>query len=156
MSKTTPDPIDFSKPENSLGYLTRIAFRSISRDLERLTLPHGVTAGQWRFLRALWQRDGITQRELSRAVVMREPTTVIALKGMEKAGLVRRESCPDDRRRSLVFLTQRARDLQAELLPHIVAVNEQATIGMTDAEIAQLKVLLRRVCANLAENSDRE
>ena len=65
-------------------------FRSFSRALERRTLEHGVSAGQWRFLRQLWLEDGITQRELSARVGMREPTTVVALKSLEAAGLVRR------------------------------------------------------------------
>src|SRR3546814_9202530 len=70
----------------SIGYLARVVFRSFSRLLERRTLAYDVSAGQWRFLRQLWREDGITQRELSERVGMREPTTVVALKGLEKAG----------------------------------------------------------------------
>ena len=67
----------YADPTNSIGYLTRIAFRAFSRALEVRTAPHGVSSGQWRFLRVLWREDGLTQRELSRRVGMREPTTVI-------------------------------------------------------------------------------
>ena len=66
----------YENPNNSIGYLARLAFRSFSRALEKRTLPHGVTAAQWRFLRVLWLEEGITQRELSRRVGLREPTTV--------------------------------------------------------------------------------
>ncbi len=52
-------------PMHSMGYLTRVNFRMFSRALEKLTLPHGVSAGQWRLLRVLWEEDNITQRELS-------------------------------------------------------------------------------------------
>ena len=90
MTKAPPAEF-YADPNNSLGYLTRIAFRSFSRALEKRTLPHGVTAGQWRFLRVLWREEGLTQRELSRRVGMREPTTVTALKGLEKSGLVSRK-----------------------------------------------------------------
>jgi DNA-binding MarR family transcriptional regulator len=58
-----------------------------------------VTRGHWYFLRALWVEDGLTQRELSARVGMMEPTTVIALKGLEKAGLVRRARSRKDARR---------------------------------------------------------
>ena len=53
----------FADPNNSVGYLCRIAFRSFSRAMEMRTQPHGVSSGQWRFLRVLWREDGITQRE---------------------------------------------------------------------------------------------
>ncbi|WP_411288765.1 MarR family winged helix-turn-helix transcriptional regulator, partial [Phenylobacterium sp.] len=113
----------YADPNNSLGYLTRIAFRSFSRALEKRTLPHGVTAGQWRFLRVLWREDGLTQRELSRRVGMREPTTVTALKGLEKSGFVRRKQSDADRRKIHVYLTPTARKLQAVLAPCITEVS---------------------------------
>lgn len=144
----------YEQARNSVGYLTRIAFRSFSHALERLTLPYGVTAGQWRFLRALWIEDGLTQRELSRRVVMREPTTVAALKGMEKAGLIRREQCTEDRRRTLVYLTPKARELKATLMPFVIDVNRRATRGMSETETEMLRVLLNKVCDQLAENGE--
>ncbi|MDZ4375825.1 MAG: hypothetical protein U1C74_30960, partial [Phenylobacterium sp.] len=61
MSKASPADL-YADPNNSIGYLTRIAFRNFSRALERRTSPHGVTAGQWRFLRVLWREEGLTQR----------------------------------------------------------------------------------------------
>jgi len=144
----------YEQTRNSIGYLTRIAFRSFSHALEKLTLPHGVTAGQWRFLRVLWIEDGLTQRELSRRVVMREPTTVTALKGMEKADLIRREQCAEDRRRTLVYLTPKGRALKETLMPYVIDVNRKATEGMSEAEVEQLRVLLGKVCNRLSEIDD--
>src|SRR3546814_12889571 len=72
-----------------------------------------VSAGQWRFLRQLWREDGITQRELSERVGMREPTTVVALKGLEKAGLITRTKTTDDRRKTFIHLTPHAKKLES-------------------------------------------
>jgi DNA-binding MarR family transcriptional regulator len=141
-------------PNESLGYLCRIAFRNLSRALERRTLPHGVSSGQWRFLRMLWIEDGITQRELSRRVGLREPTTVTALKGLEKAGLIHRWQSPDDRRKLHVYLTPKARQLRATLAPYVVEVNEKAVEGLTPDEVRTLRDLLRKVANNLSEESE--
>lgn len=149
MKKATPADF-YADPNNSLGYLTRIAFRSFSRALEQRTLPHGVTAGQWRFLRVLWREEGLTQRELSRRVGMREPTTVTALKGLEKSGLVRRKQSAEDRRKIHVFLTPKARRLQATLAPCVAEVNEIAAEGLSADEVATLRRLLQHVGRNLA------
>jgi len=140
----------YADPNNSLGYLCRIAFRNFSRALEKRTLPYGVTAGQWRFLRVLWLEDGLTQRELSRRVGMREPTTVTALKGMEKAALVRRQQSVEDRRKIHVFLTPKAKALQATLAPFIAEVNEIAIQGLSPDEVRMLRRLLQHVGRNLA------
>ena len=144
----------YADPNNSIGYLSRIAFRSFSRALERRTLPHGVTAGQWRFLRVLWREDGLTQRELSRRVGMREPTTVTALKSLEKSGFVRRKQSEDDRRKIHVFLTPAAKKLQAVLAPCVAEVNEIALKGLSPDEVATLRRLLQHVGRNLAPEVD--
>jgi hypothetical protein len=77
-------------PQTSSGYLVRDAHRAFQRLLERRIAAYGVTRGQWYFLRVLWITDGLSQRELSARVGMMEPTTVIALRSMEKSGLIRR------------------------------------------------------------------
>lgn len=144
----------YADPNNSLGYLCRIAFRNFSRALEKRTLPHGVTAGQWRFLRVLWLEDGLTQRELSRRVGMREPTTVTALKGMEKSDLVRRQQSSEDRRKIHVYLTPKSRALQPTLAPYVAEVNEIAIQGLEPQEIEMLRRLLQHVGRNLAPELD--
>src|ERR1700752_3162235 len=101
VSKTKPPPRrpGRSPPHLSSGYLVRDAHRAFQRLLERRIAPYGVTRGQWYFLRVLWITDGLSQRELSARVGMMEPPTVIALRSMEKSGLVRRVRGDDDRRK---------------------------------------------------------
>lgn len=143
-------------PRNSLGYLARIMFRSFSRSLERRTLAEDISAGQWRFLRQLWVEDGITQRELSKRVGMREPTTVVALTSMEKAGLIVRRKVAEDRRKTYVFLTPHARQLEAVLMPMNVEVHTIATQGLSADEVDTLRNLMRRVADNLSGEVDRQ
>ena len=142
--------IDFSLG-GSLGYLVRDANRAFQRLLERRISPHGVTRGQWYFLRVLWEEDGLSQRELSARVGMMEPTTVIALRGMEKAGLIRRVRGTEDRRVTRVHLTPKARRLRDRLLQISQGVNDQGSEGIDPAALAQF----RRVVARMTENLDR-
>lgn len=152
----TRHPADYyTNPENSIGYLARISFRSFSRVLERRTLQHDISAGQWRFLRQLWREDGMTQRELSARVGMREPTTVVALKGLEANGLVRREKSTIDKRKVHIFLTPHARKLEKLLAPLNAEVHEIATAGMTLHEVETLQRLLQQVIANLHDETRR-
>jgi DNA-binding MarR family transcriptional regulator len=140
----------YADPSNSIGYLTRIAFRAFSRALEVRTAPHGVSSGQWRFLRVLWREDGLTQRELSRRVGMREPTTVIALKSLERSGFVVREKSVEDRRKVHVFLTPQAKALEPVLLPAVAEVNRIGLQGLTKVEVAVLRKALIQLGRNLA------
>ena len=154
--KRAPSRRSLEDPENSLGYLLRIAFRSIARALERRTQPFGVTGGQWRFLRVLWIEDGLTQIELSRRVGMREPSTVAAVNGLERAGLVLRRKSLTDRRKVHVYLTARARRLREKLVPFIAEVNAIGLQGLTAKEAKAMRQSLVKVIANFGrEDSDR-
>src|SRR5579862_5325949 len=138
-------------PRLSSGYLVRDAHRAFQRLLERRIAPYGVTRGQWYFLRVLWTTDGLSQRELSGRVGMMEPTTVIALRSMERAGLIRRVRSNDDRRKMGVFLTDKAKRLRGELL----AVARKITAEAEDGIAARDLVACRRILARMTENLDR-
>ena len=131
------------------GYLVRDAHRAFQRLLERRIAPHGVTRGQWYFLRVLWTKDGLSQRELSERVGMMEPTTVIALRSMEKAGLIRRLRSTDDRRVTHVRLTPKAKRMRDGLLKLARDINAQADGGISRDEIAVFRRVIMRMTANL-------
>jgi DNA-binding MarR family transcriptional regulator len=143
------------KPElpfgSSVGYQLRMANRATQRYLQVRIEPHGVTPGMWYFLRALWQEDGLTQRELSRRIGTMEPTTLTALAAMEKAGLVTRERDAQDRRKLSVRLTEKGRSLKHDLLPLAREVVEQATAGFTPQDLERFLGYLAAVQRNLSE-----
>lgn len=152
-----PRPEDLERladPHTSIGYLSRVLFRSFSRAMERRSLRFGVSGGQWRFLRQLWVEDGLTQRDLSRRVGMREPSTVTAVNSLVKSGFVQRVPSETDRRKIHIHLTDRARALKADLLPYVAEVNALATVGIDPDELAVFVKVLDRINANLASEAD--
>lgn len=136
-------------PRLSSGYLVRDAHRAFQRLLERRIAPYGVTRGQWYFLRVLWTSDGLSQRELSARVGMMEPTTVIALRSMEKAGLVQRVRSENDRRKVRVLLTAKAKRLRNELLGVARAITDEAESGITARDLASFRRIIAQMTANL-------
>ena len=142
---------DLLPPQISSGYLVRDAHRAFQHELEKRIARHGVTKGQWYFLRVLWIEDGLSQRELSERVGMMEPTTVMALRGMEKAGLIERSRSREDKRKAHVWLTPKAKRLRTKLLPVARGIVEDAEKGIPAADIETF----RRVIARLRENLDR-
>jgi DNA-binding MarR family transcriptional regulator len=151
----SPEVAAYSEPSHSIGYLLRITFRAFSRAMENRTVAHGVTSGQWNFLRQLWREDGITQRELSERVGMREPTTAVAVNSLVKAGYVRRVPSAEDRRKVRIQLTRKARDLEPILLPLVAEVNALATRGLTGEELTVLRKALHRIHENMAGEFER-
>jgi len=138
-------------PIESAGYLVRDAHRAFQKLLEKRIAAHGITRGQWYFLRVLWIEDGLSQRELSGRVGMMEPTTVIALRSMEKAGLIRRTRSAEDKRVTNVWLTAKAKRLRAQMLLLARDINEIAGQGISREEFD----IFRRIITRMTESLDR-
>ena len=68
--------------EHSIAFLTREITKNYTRNLQNAIAPYGILIGQYHFLRVLWEKDEITQRELATTVGMKESTTFTALAGM--------------------------------------------------------------------------
>lgn len=139
-------------PDESLGFQVRRCHRAFERVLNEQLAPHGLSAGFWGFLRALWQENGVTQKRLSQLNNVTEPTAVAALNAMSKAGVVRRERDVRDRRRVNVFLTQRADELRAELMPLVQRINDTAGEGIPAEDLRTTLRVLRRMSENLSRN----
>ncbi|AZN70491.1 MarR family transcriptional regulator [Georhizobium profundi] len=141
--------------ETSLGYQIRATHRLFQRYLQGKIEPFGVSLGMWYFLRVLWEEDGLTQRELSQRVGTMEPTTLTALRSMERSGFIRRERNADDGRKINVFLTEEGRALQEKLLPLAREVVEDAASTLTRSDKEAMLELLAKVQLNLSAKTER-
>jgi len=139
------DKNDYFDPEDTVGFLLWDANRAMNREFSGRIVRHGVTLGLWPYLRALWEGDGVTQRELSEKVRMKGPTTVAALNKLEDRGLVRREGDKNDARKINVFLTPEGRKVYRKVIPEVEAVNRQSLANLSDDEKIVVKNLIRRV-----------
>src|SRR6266700_797673 len=126
-------------PIESAGYLVRDAHRAFQKLLEKRIAAHGISRGQWYFLRGLWIEDGLSQRELSARVGMMEPTTVIALRSMEKAGLIRRVRMSEDKRVAKVGLTTKAKRMRKALLALARGITEEAEAGISRGDLLRFR-----------------
>lgn len=136
-------------PESSYGYNTRILHRAFDRLLQRHLAEHGIKNSHWYFLRILWEREGLTQRELSNETNLTESSTVIMLNQMEQAALIRKENDPDDRRKLRIYLTTKAKRLEKKLLPIATRVNEIAAQGISQKELETFIRVAGRMTENL-------
>ena len=132
-----------------LAHLIREAARALVRALTVRLAGHGVSFGHWAFLRILWERDGLTQRELSEMAGVMEPTTFAALKAMEELGTIERRQLPGNRKNVYVHLTPQGRALQKKLVPLAEDVNKVATRGVKAADLATTRRVLLAMLDNL-------
>lgn len=139
-------------PNDRLGHLVKDLLRTSQRALQSRFAQHGVTVGQWVFLRILWERDGITQRELSELAGVSEPTTYSALLSMEKQGFVTRRKLPTNLRNISISLTPQGHALKAELVPLAEEVNAVMIRGMSNEEVTHFRQTTQRMIDRLDQD----
>ncbi len=125
------------------------------RALQARLVEHGVSFGHWTFLRILWERDGLTQRELSNEAGVMEPSTFAAIKAMEELGYVRREQLPDNRKNMYVHLTPKGRALREKLVPLAEEVNRIAVRSVSAADVETTRRTLLTILGSLADDEAR-
>ena len=136
--------------DDRLAHLIKDATRALVRALQIRLIEYDVSFGHWTFLRILWEKDGITQRSLSEAAGVMEPTTYAALVGMEKLGYIERRQLPENKKNMYVFLTAEGRALESKLVPLAVEVNDVSMRGTTQEEIRITRKVLLGIIENLA------
>jgi len=139
-------------PNDRMAHLVRDVARAQMRALQQRLAPFDVSFGHWTFLRVLWTRDGITQRELSEQAGVMEPTTFIAVKAMEEKGLVERRQIAGNRKNMHVFLTPAGRALEQKLVPLAIEVNRISMRGLDADAVARTRRALLTMIENLADD----
>ena len=109
----------------------------------------GLATAQLPVLSMLSGGRQLSQIELARRAKVEQPSMAQLLARMERDGLVRRLPDPSDRRSSLVMLTDEAEHRLPAGRAILRQSNADMTQGLSDAEIAQLLHLLRRVLENV-------
>jgi len=139
--------------DDSLGFLIADTGRAVKRALYVRIAQHDIRGGHWYCLRSLFQQDGVTQRELSQRLGIKESSTVEMLRAMEAEDLVYRQRDAEDRRKVRVYLTERAYSLQPVLTKILVELRELMVSNMSKPEETLLKLLLRQLRQTLEEDA---
>ena len=121
----------------------------MKNNLAKALKPYNVTHEQWPLLKWLWEKDGISQKDLSEKSFKDQPTITRILDKLERRGLIRRQANSADRRVSLIYLTNEGHEIRDSLIPLARQALEQALLGLSEQEQAQLKNLLNRIGDNL-------
>ncbi|HMN85517.1 MAG TPA: MarR family transcriptional regulator [Bauldia sp.] len=125
-----------------LAYLLAQANREINRQLEASLAKEGVAVEQWRILKVLFDGSGRAMSELAEAVLVNHPTLTRIIDRMVSDGTVYRVQDRDDRRKVLMFLSDRGKTLCRRL--NELAMSQEAHIAENygDKSTTELKRLL--------------
>jgi MarR family transcriptional regulator, organic hydroperoxide resistance regulator len=142
---------DIQDNAESLAELLARANHLLADSFQQQVKWHGLSATEWRVMAALSEHDGLAMTELAELVLFKQPTLTKAIDRMERAQLVQRRTPNEDRRRTLVHLSDRGKRIVAPLLQrarqHEAAVNR----ALGDSASRELKAALQELINRVRE-----
>lgn len=134
--------------EESVGYLLRHVLNSLTRQIDAGMQAHDLTATQWGPLLLMARGRGDTAADLARATAVDTGAMTRMLDRLQAKGLLERKRSDADRRVVHLALTDEGKQV-SEQIPYCLAqVLNQHLTGFSEAELDQLKSLLRRMLDN--------
>ena len=140
------------KFEMRFGRLIRMYYSRIQSQLAEV----GLYRGQPPILMLLYKNDGMSQKEMARALNLSPATMTVTLKRMEKAGLVLREMDEHDQRILRVHLSEKGREMCETGESRIGVVTAELLEGFTLEGQQQLNEYLGRIARNMERVVEKE
>ena len=111
----------------------------------------GIVGLQYSYILNICRNPGTSQEELSHLIHVNKSNVTRQLASLEENGFIERLQSPTDKRVTLVYPTQKARDVLPEVQRVLREWNEYLTEGFTDEERETLSRLMQRVTERAVE-----
>ena len=141
------------------GFLITKIKQLHSRALAQCISDKGIDAfsgEQGKILFVLWRKDKINQKELATETGLAKNTITIMLEKMEKNNLIRKITDENDKRKSLVILTEHAKSLKKCSDKISDKMLKKMYKGFSEEEIDNFEEYLHRIIKNFEEKEESD
>ncbi|MDO4323695.1 MAG: MarR family transcriptional regulator [Lachnospiraceae bacterium] len=112
----------------------------------------GIHPGQLPVMNCIYRKEGISLRALADAIHIKPPTVTVTVQRLEKSGLVYKKADPADQRISRIYMTEKGKNIQREMI-HLIDENERILIqDFSEEELEMLRRFLERMVNNLRQD----
>lgn len=126
-------------------------FQKMDRAYERYARSCGMTYSSLALLQLIWERQPCTQKELCALTMLPKQTINTIVMSFYKQGLLEMLELPEDRRRKSILLSDRGRELAAQILPKISRAESRSIQQFSPEEKETFFCLLERFSAAFCE-----
>ena len=140
--------------EDSLGRQIYFTSQEMSNFAEKVLKPFDLTLEQFHLLKNMPVDSGITQREIGEISGKTAANMTRMLDRMEAKDLVIRRENPEDRRASLVFLTDKGRALVEEVFEGFESFSAKFVQGVSEKEQQIVRSALMKMTENIQKMSE--
>ncbi|SDY77401.1 MarR family transcriptional regulator [Bacillus sp. 166amftsu] len=115
---------------------------------KEILAPFDITPDQWTIMMILWEKDGITQKEIAEKAYRDETTVGRMIYNLEKKGFIQRLQDKKDRRFLRVYVTEKGIDIKSEVYSVSIESEKKVTQGLSEEEMIFLNEILYKIFKN--------
>jgi len=130
-----------------IGEATRMAHKRVTEIFSQRDF--GVTVEQFGVLALLWYKEGINQQEIANGLKRDKTTIARIVENMIKRNLIVKVPDQIDKRNKLIFLTQKGKELQKEMIESSGQVYLLALENIPDKDLDTCLKVLHLIKNNL-------
>ncbi|MEM6903702.1 MAG: MarR family transcriptional regulator [Pseudomonadota bacterium] len=143
--RTDADLLGEFSLDDEVGFLVRRVHQRVTALFQERMRDHDLTPTQFSSLCKMAETGEVSQNQLGRLVNLDPATNQGVVRRLQKRGLIQRRDDPNDRRRSLLTLTERGREVLATCLPAAARITPSVLKPLNSEERALLMDMLRRL-----------
>ncbi len=147
------------KDQRAAGYLIAKIHQRSGRIFTKKLKTHqiqDINPAQGRILFALWKQDGLSIIELAKETGLSKSTLTSMLDRLESSDHIKRIHSTEDRRKILVYITDKNKSLQSKYVQVSQEMTEIYYENFTEKERDQLESYLGRLLDNLVKEENQD
>ncbi len=133
----------------TLHYLLMADHALLQKTLFANIRDSGLSLGQPKVLDFLKEHDGAVQKDIAKGCHIEPASLSTILTGMEKSGLITRETNENNRRNLYIYMTDKGKAICEQVTEHFSQIEKKALSGFTEEEIENILTYLTKIHKNL-------
>lgn len=117
---------------------------TLRRENNKLILKHNLTLGQFAVMEALYSKGRLSTGEVMEKILSTSGNIPVIVKNLEKDGFITREQDESDKRRFILDLTDKGKDLMDEIVPENLKFMDELISLWDDDEKEELIILMNK------------
>lgn len=117
---------------------------TLRRENNKLILKHNLTLGQFAVMEALYSKGRLSTGEVMEKILTTSGNIPVIVKNLEKDGFITRKQDEADKRRFILDLTDKGKDLMDEIVPENLKFMDELISLWDDDEKEELIILMNK------------
>lgn len=117
---------------------------TLRRENNKLILKHNLTLGQFAVMEALYSKGRLSTGEVMEKILSTSGNIPVIVKNLEKDGFITRKQDEADKRRFILDLTDKGKDLMDEIVPENLKFMDELISLWDDDDKEELIILMNK------------